>query len=84
MKIVDLISEEQKTVVLGSGNSATFFGGNKTAEKFGIEEGDVVLARGVGELFFGIAHLKKLPTDDLIWTLQNVKMNFHFCNVKEV
>ena len=84
MKIVDLISEKQTTVVLGSGNVATFFGGAKTVEKFGIKEGDVVLARGRSELFFGVAHLHELPDGGLIWELQNVKMNFHFCNVKEV
>jgi|LakMenEpi03Aug12_release.lakeMendotaPanAssembly.Ray.scaffolds.fasta_scaffold2591158_1 hypothetical protein len=82
MKIVDLISEEQKTIVLGFGNVATFF--LDTAEKFGVEEGDIVLARGVNELIFGIAHLHTYSEEKYIWTLQNVKFNFHFCNVVEV
>jgi hypothetical protein len=83
MKIVDLISVEQKSVVLGSSNVATFF--LDTAEEFGVEEGDIILARGVNELYFGIAHLEKLimnGEERLIWTIRDVKMNWHFCNLK--
>ena len=80
MKIVNLISVEQKTVVMGSSNIGTFF--LDTAEKYGVEEGDVIIARGVNELYFGIAHLETFRDGNSIWTLRDVKMSFHFCTLK--
>jgi hypothetical protein len=79
MKIVNLISVEQKTVVMGSSNIGTFF--LDTAEEYGVEEGDVIIARGVNELYFGIAHLETYSIGS-VWTLRDVSMSFYFCNVK--
>ena len=80
MKIVNLISVEQPTVVSSmTGNIMSFF--LDTVEKFNIEDGDVVIARGHNELFMGIARYRNYAGDYWNWNLVDVTTSYYYCNL---
>ncbi len=82
MKIVNLISEEKRTVIIPlSGDVLMFFG--DTVEKFNIEEGDVVIARGNREIFTGIVQKDISPVDSKYdqLVLGDVEISYYFCNI---
>lgn len=82
MKIVNLISEEKAVLIpLLTGSEMKFFG--DTVEKFDIQEGDVVIARGHSELYMGIVRKYISPAGPKYDSLElaDIKISYYFCNI---
>ena len=81
MKIVNLISEQNAVLIYTSGSEMRFFG--DTIEKFDIQAGDVVIARGHSELYMGIVREYKSPAGPKYDTVElaDIKISYYFCNI---